>query len=108
MTQTISDQLFHALGDPTRRQLFELLAREGEQNVRDLTNKLPVSQPMISRHLGVLRQAGLVFERRSGREHHFSVNSQGLMPLADWMTRQGHFWNERLDALDALLGTIDN
>ena len=60
---TASDDLFRALSDPTRRALLERLLREGELNVRALTEQSGVSQPAVSKHLGVLRQAGLVLER---------------------------------------------
>jgi DNA-binding transcriptional ArsR family regulator len=108
MTPVTSDVVFQALGDPTRRKLFEMLTDEGEQNVRQLTAQIGVSQPMVSRHLASLRNAGLVSGRREGREHHFSVRPEGLVPLADWMTRQGHFWNARLDDLENLLSRMDN
>jgi DNA-binding transcriptional ArsR family regulator len=108
MTPAPSDAIFQALGDPTRRKLYEMLTEEGEQNVRQLTAQIGVSQPMVSRHLASLRNAGLVSERREGREHHFSVRLEGLASLAGWMTRQGHFWNARLDDLEDLLTRMDN
>lgn len=92
--------IFHALGDPTRRALFETLTREGERNVRALTATAGVSQPMVSRHLAILTKAGLVAARRHGRETHFTARPEGLVPLAGWMTRQGGFWNVRMDALE--------
>lgn len=99
--------LFHALSDPTRRALFETLTRDGEQNVRTLTAGACVSQPMVSRHLAVLKAAGLVTERRQGREHHFSALAEGLLPLAGWMTRNGGFWNVRMDALEGQFSRTD-
>lgn len=108
MAEPQSDAVFHALGDPTRRLLFEMLARDGEQNVSQITHNVSISQPMVSRHLAALRKAALVTERREGREHWFAARSEGLAPLGDWMTQQGHFWSERIDALEALLGTMDN
>jgi DNA-binding transcriptional ArsR family regulator len=108
MTPVTSDAVFQAIGDPTRRKLYEMLTDEGEQNVRQLKTQIGVSQPMVSRHLASLRNAGLVTERREGREHHFSVRREGLAPLADWMTRQGHFWIARLDDLEDLLSRMDN
>ena len=62
------DVLFRSLADPTRRALFERLCREGEQTVRALTDKAGISQPAVSKHLAVLKQAGLVKDRHEGRQ----------------------------------------
>lgn len=99
--------LFRALGDPTRRALFERLTRDGERNVQRLTADAGVSQPMVSRHLAALRQAGLVAERRAGRETHYRATPEGLAPLLGWMRAYTAFWNERFDALEDLLGRMD-
>lgn len=66
--QATADDLFKTLGDPTRRAIFERLAHDGEQTVHALTDNAGVSQPMVSKHLGVLKLAGLVRDRREGRE----------------------------------------
>ncbi len=76
-----SDMVFRTLADPTRRTLFERLARDGEQTVRVLTEYSGVSQPAVSKHLAVLKAAGLVHDRRQGRETHYSAELQGLAPL---------------------------
>ena len=99
--------LFRTLADPTRRALFERLCREGEQTVHALTGPAGVSQPAVSKHLGVLKQAGLVRDRRQGRETHYSAEPQGLAPLIDWMSLYGAFWRERFDRLEALLNRMD-
>jgi DNA-binding transcriptional ArsR family regulator len=65
--------LFKALADPTRRAVFERLCREGEQTVGALTARAGVSQPAVSKHLGVLKQAGLVRDRHEGRQTHYSA-----------------------------------
>ena len=105
--QTGFDTLFAALSDPTRRGIFERLARDGELTVRALTDRAEISQPAVSKHLGVLKQAGLVRYRRTGRETHYSAEPKGLAPLIDWMDLYGTFWNERLDQLELLLNRID-
>ena len=102
-----SDVVFRALSDPTRRALFEWLAREGEQTVRALTDRAGVSQPAVSKHLGVLKQAGLVQDRPEGRTVRYRVRPEGLAPLVDWMRHYGAFWNERFDALEELLNRMD-
>ena len=101
------DQLFGALADPTRRAIFERLSREGEQTVRMLTDHAGVSQPAVSKHLGVLKLAGLVRDRRAGRETHYSANPEALRPLVDWMGLYGAFWRDRFDQLEALLNRMD-
>ena len=101
------DLLFKSLADPTRRALFERLSREGEQTVRALTDQSGVSQPAVSKHLGVLKHAGLVRDRRAGRETHYSAEPQALAPLIDWMGLYGAFWRERFDRLEDLLNRMD-
>ncbi len=101
------DELFITLADPTRRAIFERLCRDGEQTVRALTAQAGVSQPAVSKHLGVLKHAGLVRGRRDGRETHYSAEPQGLAPLIDWMSLYGAFWRERFDRLEDLLKRMD-
>jgi DNA-binding transcriptional ArsR family regulator len=101
------DILFAALADPTRRAIFQRLSREGEQTVHALTGHAGVSQPAVSKHLAVLKRAGLVNDRRAGRETHYRARVEGLAPLIDWMSLYGAFWRERLDALEDLLGRMD-
>jgi DNA-binding transcriptional ArsR family regulator len=101
------DTLFKTVADPTRRAIFERLSRHGEQTVRVLTEHSGVSQPTVSKHPGVLRLAGLVRDRREGREPHHSAQPQALAPPIDWMSLYGAFWRERLDRLEALLSKMD-
>ena len=79
-------------GDPTRRSIFEQLCREGEQTVSALTARAGVSQPAVSKHLGVLRQAGLVLDRQDGRQTHYSAQLSALAPLIDWTSQMTGFW----------------
>lgn len=99
--------VFRALGDPTRRTLFERLCRDGEQTVGVLTAGAGVSQPVVSKHLGILRNAGLVQGRIDGRQTHYSADLSGLGPLRDWTAQMSSFWQARFDALDDLLGRMD-
>jgi DNA-binding transcriptional ArsR family regulator len=101
------DTLFRTLGDPTRRSILERLIRDGEQTVRALTGGAGVSQPAVSKHLGVLKLAGLVRDRRDGRETHYRAEPQGLAPLIDWMNLYGVFWRDRFDRLENLLKRMD-
>src|SRR5438067_13431216 len=101
--QVAPDVLFRALGDPTRRAIFERLVREGEQTVRALTDDAGVSQPAVSKHLGVLKAAGLVRDRPEGRQTHYSAEPRGLAPLVDWMKHYSALWRDRFDQLEDLL-----
>jgi DNA-binding transcriptional ArsR family regulator len=105
--QAGADNVFKALADPTRRALFERLARDGEQTVHALTDRAGVSQPAVSKHLGALKHAKLVRCRRAGRETHYSAQPQALAPLVDWMSLYGAFWRERFDRLETLLKRMD-
>ena len=105
--QAATENVFRALSDPTRRAIFERLARDGEQTVHALTDHSGVSQPAISKHLGVLKHAKLVRDRREGRETHYSVQPQALAPLIDWMSVYGAFWRDRFDQLENLLKRMD-
>ncbi|MGL3607297.1 ArsR/SmtB family transcription factor [Rhizobium sp. G187] len=99
--------LFVALADPTRRALFERLCRDGTQTVGVLTAGAGVSQPAVSKHLAVLKRAGLVEDRVSGRLRHYSVRHGGLDPLTAWARQMEGFWTARFDALDDLLDRMD-
>jgi DNA-binding transcriptional ArsR family regulator len=100
-------ELFTALADPTRRAIFERLARDGEQTVRVLTGHSGVSQPAVSKHLAVLKLAGLVLDRRDGRQTHYSAQPQGLTPLLDWIGLYAALWRDRFDRLETLLNRMD-
>lgn len=101
------DTLFRTLADPTRRALFERLCREGETTVGALTAQAGVSQPVVSKHLGILKQAGLVRGRRAGRQTHYSAAPGGLTPLVDWTSEMTGFWQARINHLEALLTRMD-
>ena len=101
------DLLFKTLGDPTRRAIFERLCRDGEQTVGGLTARAGVSQPAVSKHLGVLKQAGLVLDRHEGRQTHYSVRRGALTPLIDWTSQMTSFWQSRFDDLEDLLNRMD-
>ena len=101
------DDILKALAVPSRRALFERLARDGELTVHVLTKHSGVSQPAVSKHLSMLKQAGLVHGRRAGRETHYSAEPKGLAPLMDWMSLYSDFWQERFDHLENLLIRMD-
>ena len=90
-----------ALGDPTRRQIFELL-RSGPRSVGDLAAELPVSRPAVSQHLRVLEDARLVTHRKNGTRHLYELDSAGVGVLRDWVDG---FWNEALARFKAAAET---
>src|SRR5690606_9988260 len=98
---TPTDRIFHALADPSRRAIFESLAR-GEAAVKDLTARFAISQPAVSQHLATLRDAGLVTGRREGRCVVYRVEPRGMKPLVDWMNHHRAFWAERAERLERL------
>jgi DNA-binding transcriptional ArsR family regulator len=99
--------LFRTLADPTRRAIFERLCREGEQTVVALTARAGVSQPAVSKHLAVLKQAKLVRDRPDGRQTHYSAQLAALAPLIDWTSQMTGFWQSRFDNLEDLLKRMD-
>jgi DNA-binding transcriptional ArsR family regulator len=99
--------LFRTLADPTRRGIFERLCRDGEQTVGAITARAGVSQPAVSKHLGVLKQAGLVRDRQQGRQTHYSARRGALAPLVDWTSQMTGYWESRFDDLEDLLKRMD-
>jgi DNA-binding transcriptional ArsR family regulator len=99
--------IFRALGDPSRRAIFERLMEQGEQNVHALTKLSAISQPAVSKHLAVLRRAGLARARHSGRETFYSADRTGLAPMFDWMRFHQELWVTGLDRLDELLNQME-
>ncbi|MEE4212440.1 MAG: metalloregulator ArsR/SmtB family transcription factor [Parvularcula sp.] len=102
------DVLFKALADPTRRAIFERLCRDGESTVGALTIDAGVSQPVISKHLRVLKEAGLVHGLQSGRQTHYSARLDALAPLIDWTRQMARFWESRFNDLEDVLKRMDN
>ena len=107
MQHAAIDDVFRALADPTRRAVFERLTQKGEASVGELTAFAGVSQPAVSQHLKALRSAGLVSERRAGRNAYYRAETRRLAPLVDWVTRQAMFWRDRIGRLAELLKEIE-
>ena len=104
-TSAIENRVFLALADPSRRAIFESLT-EGEAAVKDLTARFDISQPAVSQHLAVLREAGLVDGRREGRLVIYRVEPSGLKPLVDWIEHYQAFWTDRIGRLQRLLAEM--
>jgi DNA-binding transcriptional ArsR family regulator len=84
-----AQNLFSVLTDPTRRTLFERLVEDGERTVHALTGQSGVTQPAVSKHLRILKRAGLVLDRRAGRETHYRAQPLALLPLKHWISLYG-------------------
>jgi DNA-binding transcriptional ArsR family regulator len=99
---TTSAAVWTALADPRRRAALELL-RERPRTVTELAERLEVSQPSASKHLKVLREAGLVSVRAERQRRVHAVEPQPLAELHEWLARYRVLWDERLDALERRL-----
>ena len=98
----MTEDVFIALADPTRRRVLDLLAAHGHGTATSLAAELPVSRPAVIKHLAVLDRAGLVAARRHGREVRYVVRSAPLQETAAWMARLAAQWDARLEAIRAL------
>lgn len=93
---------FNAVAEPKRRRVLEILGTQ-ELPVNDIVERLGWPQPMISKHLGVLKKVGLVTERRVGRQRLYRINAEQLKPIQDWVKSFEAMWQQRLDRLDDYL-----
>ncbi len=93
---------FNAIAEPKRRQLLETLDAK-ELSVNELVESLGWPQPMISKHLGVLKKVRLVSERRAGRQRLYRVNAEQLKPIHDWVTPFERSWRESYERMDEYL-----
>lgn len=102
----VESEVFRALADPTRRAVFERLSQR-EMSVSELTAGFTISQPAISQHLAALKGAGLVAERREGRNVYYRSDARGLDALAQWVQRYRVFWPSRVEKLKRVLKDMD-
>lgn len=93
---------FNAVAEPRRRQILDLLAG-GERAVNDLVELLGIAQPLVSKHLRVLREVGLVEVREVGRQRLYRLDGRPLREIHEWVRGFERLWNERFDRLDAVL-----
>ena len=93
---------FNAVAEPRRRQILDVLAG-GERPVNDLVRRLGLAQPLVSKHLRVLREVGLVDVRDEGRQRIYRLNGRSLKPIHDWVKNYERAWAERFDRLDVVL-----
>ena len=93
---------FNAVAEPRRREILDLLTG-GERPVGDMVGLLGISQPLVSKHLRVLREVGAVEVREEGRRRLYRLNAQALRPIHDWVSGYERFWSGRFGRLDAVL-----
>src|SRR3712207_2113529 len=98
--------VFNAVAEPRRRQILDVLAA-GERPVNDLVRLLGLSQPLVSKHLRVLREVGAVDVRDEGRQRLYRLNGHALKPIHDWVKNYERSWSERFDRLDGVLGELE-
>jgi DNA-binding transcriptional ArsR family regulator len=96
---------FNAVAEPRRRQILDLLAG-GERPVNDLVAVLGLAQPLVSKHLRVLREVGLVDRRDVGRQRMYRIDGHPLKPIHDWVKNYERSWSERFDRLDVVLDKL--
>ena len=93
---------FNAVAEPRRRQILDVLSG-GELPVNDLVTRLGLAQPLVSKHLRVLREVGLVERRDAGRQRIYSFDGSALKPIHDWVKSYERSWSQRFDRLDVVL-----
>lgn len=93
---------FNAVAEPKRRSILEALG-SAERSVNELVEMLDWPQPMVSKHLGVLKKVDLVLEHRKGRQRLYRVNMKSLKPIHEWVTPFEKYWSESYERLDEVL-----
>ncbi|MBD2870017.1 ArsR/SmtB family transcription factor [Paenibacillus arenilitoris] len=95
--------VFDAIADPTRRRLIELLAKSEELPLHELTAQFEMGRTAVSKHLTILKEAGLVLDRKVGRETRFRLNASPLREVQDWVAFYSKFWATNMMRLNLLL-----
>jgi DNA-binding transcriptional ArsR family regulator len=95
--------VYSAIADPTRRSMLLRLAKEGEKNVSELLAPFSMSQPAVSKHLRILREAGLVRSRKEGRMRLYEIDAGMLKQVREWVSLVEKYWDEKLDGLGEYL-----
>ncbi len=93
---------FNAVAEPRRRELVDAIAG-GERSVSDMVASLGWSQPLVSKHLRVLREVGVVTVRDDGRQRLYRLNGSALKPIFDWVQGYEQLWSERFERMDVVL-----
>ncbi|MEH7332324.1 metalloregulator ArsR/SmtB family transcription factor [Neobacillus drentensis] len=101
--KNLERDVYAAIADPTRRKLLRLLADAGELPLHELTSQFQMGRTAVSKHLAILKEAGLVADRKVGRETRYRLNAAPLQEIKDWVSFYEKFWNERVALLKNLL-----
>jgi DNA-binding transcriptional ArsR family regulator len=99
----VDSAVFAAVASPARRQLLGLLLEHGPLPVQDLAAQFAMRRPSVSEHLRVLKDAGLVSERRAGRQRYYHLEPEPLQDLSQWLSPYERFWRHKLSGLRELL-----
>jgi DNA-binding transcriptional ArsR family regulator len=95
--------MFSALADPNRREIIELLAKNGQLSSTDISDKFSISAPAISQHLKILREARLVKMEKRAQQHLYQINPDKIEEIEVWVKKLRKLWDARFDRLDKLL-----
>jgi ArsR family transcriptional regulator, cadmium/lead-responsive transcriptional repressor len=106
MTVTVDDDLWSAIGDPTRRRVLDLLLADGAGTATSLSERLPVTRQAVSKHLGVLDRVGLVHVTQAGREMRYQVDERQLARAAAQLADVGSTWDARLQRIQRIAEAI--
>lgn len=106
MTHTVDDDLWSAIGDPTRRRMLDLLLTDGEGTATTLSQRLPVTRQAVAKHLGVLDRVGLVRAAPAGKEKRYRVDDEQLARAAAQLASVGSTWDARLQRIRRIAETI--
>lgn len=106
MTPTVDDELWAAIGDPTRRRLLDLLLTDGSGTATSLSGRLPVTRQAVAKHLGVLERADLVLPRKDGREVRYVVNEAQFARAVEQLASVGATWDARLRRIRTIAESI--
>ncbi|MFB4320302.1 ArsR/SmtB family transcription factor [Actinomadura sp. 21ATH] len=104
----VEDRLFAALASPVRREVLRLLRDQGPTPVNELAGHFAMARPSFSEQLRVLREAGLVDERREGRRRLYRLRPEPLAEVQEWLHPFERFWRERLDGLSDVLDSLED
>jgi DNA-binding transcriptional ArsR family regulator len=94
---------FHALADPTRRKIMEILARSGQLPASDIYEQFEMTPQAVSQHLKVLREAKLVRVEKQAQQRIYRINPEAMLELEEWARQLRRLWNDRFDAFEKVL-----
>lgn len=95
--------VYRAVADPTRRRILRMLAEVDELPLHEIVAQFPMGRTAVAKHLAILKEAGLVIDRKVGRETRYRLNAAPLREIQEWLSFYEQFWTQRLDRLKELL-----